>query len=262
MRLVNRVRATLLMVAATLAGCASGPRIDTTYSATSQGSRVELLIIHYTALDFPTSLRVLTQQEVSSHYLVDVDPPTIYRLADEGQRTNHAGVSAWERRRMVNPSSVGIEIVNLGYEDGPAGRRYLPYPEKQIDAVVALVKDIVARHKIPPDRVLGHSDIAPGRKVDPGPMFPWKRLADEGLVRWPDAARVAALRQQYEQALPDVAWFQQKLARIGYLVPLDGTLDEATRNVLVSFQMKYRPARYDGQPDAECAALLAALTAP
>ena len=259
---LNLGRVAGLLLAALLAGCASGPRIDTTYSAVSQGSRVELLIIHYTALDFPTSLRVLTQQEVSSHYLVDVDPPTIYRLADESQRTNHAGVSAWERRRMVNPSSIGIEIVNLGYEDGPGGRRYLPYPDKQIDAVVALVKDIVARHKIPPDRVLGHSDIAPGRKVDPGPLFPWKRLADEGLVRWPDAAKVAALRPQYEQALPDVAWFQQKLARFGYLVPLDGTLDEATRNVLVSFQMKYRPARYDGLPDAECAALLAALTSP
>lgn len=249
-------------MAVVLAGCASGPRLDTTYSAASQGSRVELLIIHYTALDFPTSLRVLTQQEVSSHYLVDVDPPTIYRLADESQRTNHAGVSAWERRRMLNTSSVGIEIVNLGYEDGPGGRRYLPYPERQIDAVIGLVKDIVARHRIAPDRVLGHSDIAPGRKVDPGPMFPWKRLADEGLIRWPDAARVAALRPVYEQALPDVAWFQQKLARVGYLVPLDGRLDEATHNVLVSFQMRYRPARYDGVPDAECAAMLAALTSP
>jgi N-acetylmuramoyl-L-alanine amidase len=110
--------------------------------------------------------------------------------------------------------------------------------------------------------VLGHSDIAPGRKPDPGPLFPWKRLADEGLIRWPDAARVAALRPMYEQSLPDVAWFQQRLARVGYLVPMDGTLDEATRNVLVAFQMRYRPARFDGTPDAECAAMLAALTTP
>ena len=245
-----------------LGGCASGPRIDTTHSAVSQGSRVELLIIHYTALDFPTSLRVLTQQEVSSHYLVDIDPPTIYRLVDESQRANHAGVSAWGRRRMVNTSSIGIEIVNLGYEDTPAGRRYLPYPPQQIDAVVALVKQIVAQHQIAPEHVLGHSDIAPGRKVDPGPLFPWKRLADEGLIRWPAEGKVAALRPQFEMALPDVAWFQQKLARVGYPVPLGGELDEATRNVLVSFQMRYRPARYDGQPDAECAAMLAALTEP
>ena len=158
-----------------------------------------------------------------------------------------SAVERWIAEALASPPSLEVPVLDR---------------VEQIDAVVALVKDIVARHKIPPDRVLGHSDIAPGRKVDPGPMFPWKRLADEGLVRWPDATKVAALRPQYEQALPDVAWFQQKLARFGYLVPLDGTLDEATRNVLVSFQMKYRPARYDGMPDAECAALLAALTTP
>ena len=245
-----------------LGGCAVGPRIDTSYTAVSQGSRVETLIIHYTALDFPNSLRVLTQQEVSSHYLVDVDPPTIYRLVDESQRANHAGVSFWGRRHMLNPSSIGIEIVNLGYEDTPEGRRYFPYPPAQIDAVVALVRDIARRHRIPPERVLGHSDIAPGRKPDPGPLFPWKRLGDEGLALWPDEGRVAQYQPGYQQALPDVAWFQQRLARLGYFVPLGGELDLATRQVLVAFQMRFRPARFDGEPDAECAAILAALTSP
>jgi N-acetylmuramoyl-L-alanine amidase len=251
-----------LGLAVLLSGCAVGPRIDTSYTAFSQGSRVETLIIHYTALDFPTSLRVLTQQEVSSHYLVDIDPPTIYRLVDEQQRANHAGVSFWGRRHMLNPSSIGIEIVNLGYRDTPEGRQYFPYPPAQIDAVVALVRDIVKRHRIPPERVLGHSDIAPGRKPDPGPLFPWKRLADEGLALWPDEARKAALQPQYEQSLPEVAWFQQRLARLGYFVPLGGELDTATRQVLVAFQMRFRPAKFDGEPDAECAAILAALTSP
>lgn len=251
-----------LCLAVLLAGCAAGPRIDTSYTAVTQGSRVETLIIHYTALDFPTSLRVLTQQEVSSHYLVDIDPPTIYRLVDESQRANHAGVSFWGRRHMLNPSSIGIEIVNLGYRDTPEGRQYFPYPPAQIDAVVALVRDIVKRHRIPPERVLGHSDIAPGRKPDPGPLFPWKRLADEGLALWPDESRKAAMLAQYEQALPGVAWFQQRLARLGYFVPLGGDLDTATRQVLVAFQMRFRPARFDGEPDAESAAILAALTSP
>ena len=235
------------------------------HEARPDGSVVDILVLHYTELPLQESLDILRDAKreirVSSHYVLYLDG-TAYRLVPEDRTAWHSGKSWWRGREALNGTSIGIEIVNLGYEDGPTGRRYLPYPEKQIDAVVALVKDIVARHKIPPDRVLGHSDIAPGRKVDPGPLFPWKRLADEGLVRWPDAARAAALRPQYEQALPDVAWFQQKLARIGYLVPLDGTLDEATRNVMASFQMKYRPARYDGLPDAECAALLAALTTP
>lgn len=246
-----------------LAGCASRPlTIDTRFRALSQGPRVDLVVIHYTVSDFATSLLLLTQQEVSSHYLVDVDPPTVYRLVDEDQRANHAGVSAWQRRQMLNPSSIGIEIVNPGYVDGPQGRVFAPYPPKQIDAVVALLRDIVKRWGIAPERVVGHSDVAPGRKQDPGPLFPWKRLADEGLALWFDEARAAALRPGYDAALPDLAWFQQRLAQVGYLVPLDGRADPATRDVLVSFQMRFRPTRYDGVPDAETAAILAALTEP
>lgn len=252
----------LAATAALLAGCASGPRVDTSHRAASQGPRVDLLVIHYTALDFATSLRVLTESGVSSHYLVDVDPPTIYRLVDEDRRADHAGVSFWRQRHLLNTSSIGIEIVNPGYEDTPEGRRWFPFPKAQIDAVVALVRDIVRRWQIPPERVLGHGDIAPGRKVDPGPLFPWKRLADEGLAVWPDEAQVAAHRPAYEQQLPDVAWFQQRLARVGYLVPRGGELDAKTRDVLVAFQMRFRPARHDGEPDAETAAMLAALTAP
>lgn len=264
------------LLAALLAACASGPVIDDSHRSGSQGPRVDLLVIHYTVLDFPTSLRVLTQQEVSSHYLVRDDPPTIYRLVDENQRSNHAGVSAWGRRVLLNPSSIGIEIVNPGYTDTPEGRRYAPYPPAQIDAVVALVRDIVRRWGIPKDRVVGHADIAPGRKQDPGPMFPWKRLADEGLALWFDESRAAALRPRYEQQLPDDDWFRTRLAQVGYHLPLAAPppaaaastwgprndTGSALGNVLVSFQMRFRPARYDGVPDAETAAILAALTSP
>lgn len=245
-----------------LGGCATGPAIETRYTAKAQAPRVDLLIIHYTALDFPTSLRVLTQQSVSSHYLVDEDPPTIYRLVDEDRRAMHAGVSAWSGRQMVNTSSIGIEIVNRGYVQTPEGPRFQPYPEAQIRAVIALVRDIVKRHGIPPHRVVGHSDIAPGRKSDPGPLFPWKRLADEGLALWFDESRAALLRPAYEQDLPPLTWFQQRLARVGYLVPLHGEADRATGDVMRAFQMRFRPARHDGQPDAETAAILAALTSP
>lgn len=255
-------RLALWLMVALLAGCASGPPVDTRHRAASQGPRVDLLVIHYTALDFTTALQVLTQQAVSSHYLVDVDPPAIYRLVDEDRSAHHAGQSAWQRRQGLNASSIGIEIVNAGPVDGPEGRRFTPYPAAQIDAVVALVRDIVTRWGIPPDRVVGHSDIAPGRKQDPGPLFPWKRLADEGLALWFDEPRAAALRPRYEAALPDRAWFQQRLAQLGYRVPLGGAADQSTHSVLVSFQMRFRPARYDGAPDAETAAILAALTQP
>jgi N-acetylmuramoyl-L-alanine amidase len=126
--------------------------------------------------------------------------------------------------------------------------------------VVALVKDIAARHKVRPDRILGHSDIAPQRKVDPGPQFPWKRLADEGLIPWPDAATVTRWQRDYEAALPSPAWFQRALFRHGFLVADHGQWDDASRKVLAAFQMKYRASLYDGQPDAETAALLTALT--
>lgn len=254
-------RALLAASAAWLAGCAA-PRIDTRFAAVSQGPRVDLVVLHYTALDFDASLRVLTQQEVSSHYLVDIDPPTVYRLVPEDRRANHAGQSAWAGRTLVNMSSIGIEIVNPGRVFTPEGERYAPYPQAQIDAVIALLRAITARWGIPRERVVGHADVAPGRKQDPGPLFPWKRLADAGLALWFDEGLAAALRPHFEQTLPPLPWFRQRLAAFGYALPQDEgeRLDTRTRDVLVSFQMRFRPARWDGQADAETAAILAALT--
>ena len=241
-----------------LAGCASGPRLDTTYTSLNHDSRVQFLVIHFTSSDFPSSLKVLTEGPVSSHYLVRDDPPTVYRLVDESRRAYHAGVSSWKGSTFLNASSIGIEIVNEGLQDGS----WRPYPKAQMDVVLELVRDIVRRHGIRPDRVVGHSDIAPQRKVDPGPMFPWRRLAEAGLVQWPDAGAVSQRRAAFEQSLPDVAWFQRRLAQHGFAVPQHGDLDNETRNVLIAFQMKYRPERFDGTRDAETAAILDALTNP
>ncbi len=248
------------------AGCAGGPPIDTTYTSVGQDSRVQYLVIHFTSEDFASSLKVLTQGPVSAHYLVRDDPPIVYRLVDENRRAWQAGVSSWKGQTQLNAASIGIEIVNLG-DRGPPGTppeelTWFDYPKAQMDVVVALVKDIVKRHQIRPDRVVGHSDIAPQRKVDPGPRFPWKRLADEGLVVWPDPAVVAQRRPAFEERLPDVAWFQQRLEQHGFAVPKTGELDPATRRVVSAFQMKYRPQRFDGTPDAETAALLDALVNP
>ena len=262
---MKRSAACVLMFAALLlGGCATSLKIDSTYTATSQDSRVQFLIIHFTAEDFPRSLKVLTQGPVSSHYLVSErdgnNPAKVYQLVDENRRAFHAGVSSWKGATALNASSIGIEIVNLGGRRGANGLRFPDFDREQIDRVVELVKDIVARHQIKPDRILGHSDIAPTRKNDPGPKFPWKRLADEGLIPWPDENAVAARKAAYELALPSVAWFQEKLVKHGFPLPATGEQDKLTTDVISAFQQKYRPARFDGFPDAETAAILDVLT--
>ena len=245
---------------ALLAGCTSGPPIDHRYASVSQDSRVHYVILHYTGDDFPRSLENLTKGGVSSHYLITDHPAAIYQLVDEHQRAYHAGISAWENDTQLNYSSIGIELVNPGYQDTPQGRVFFGYAPEQIALLIDLLKQIVARHQIAPEHILGHNEIAPQRKVDPGPLFPWRRLAQAGLIRWPAADQVTQRQQTFEQQLSDISWFQRKLLQYGYVFPCSGQWDEVTRNVLVAFQMKYRPSRFDGLPDAETAALLDVIT--
>jgi N-acetylmuramoyl-L-alanine amidase len=259
---LTRVLIGCLFVLSLVSGCTTMTTIDRTYTAIGQDSRIRYLIIHYTFGDFASSLKTLTQGEVSSHYLVDINPPKVYLLVDESQRAYHAGQSNWRGNTALNASSIGIEIVNSGGRPGPDGKIvYADYPKAQMDVVVALVKDIVKRHQISPDRVLGHSDIAPGRKDDPGPKFPWKRLADEGLAIWADETKVAARLPNYIAQLPDVTWFQQKLKQLGYNAPQSGVMDAATKDCLVAFQMRFRPSNIDGALDAQSAAILDVLNA-
>jgi N-acetylmuramoyl-L-alanine amidase len=255
------------ILTAFVAGCSTTPGgvpVDRTYTSRGQDSRAEFLVIHYTVGNFASSLKVLTEGRVSAHYLVsDESPPKIYNLVDENRRAWHAGASAWRGSRNLNASSIGIEIVHPGFRLNAQGvREYLPFPKAQIDTLMPLVKDIVARHQIRPERIVGHGEIAPRRKEDPGPTFPWKRLADEGLIPWPDADRLIAPLAAFEHALPDVAWFQAALVKYGFELAQTGTMDEATRDALIAFQMRYRQARYDGVPDAQTGALLHVLTTP
>jgi N-acetylmuramoyl-L-alanine amidase len=252
-----------VLLVALLAGCATGPRIDHSYTARGQSPRVKFIVLHYTVSDRPSSIKILTEQQVSAHYLVTDEPrPTIYALVDETQQAWHAGFSSWKGFNQLNTSSIGIEIVNPGWKESPQGRVYFPFPQSQMDAVVTLVKDIATRYHVAPENIVGHNEIAPQRKQDPGPLFPWYRFAQEGLILWPDANRVAAVRPAFEAQLPDAAWFQQKLAQHGYGITQTGQFDEGTRNVLSAFQSKFRPANIDGNADADTAALLEVLTTP
>jgi len=243
-----------------LAGCASGPRFDTSHPSVNYDSRIQFVVVHYTSASLERSLALLTHGEVSSHYLIgDDDKATIYKLVDENQRAWHAGESEWEGRTWLNSSSIGIEIVNPGFKDTPTGRLWYSYSEAQTQALIVLLKDICQRNGINPRNIIGHSDIAPLRKLDPGPLFPWKRLADAGLGVWPNAQTVARYQARFAAQPPSISWFQNELARLGYSTPQTGELDVATRHVLAAFQMRYRPSRFDGNPDAESAAILQTL---
>lgn len=260
----------LAAVALALGGCAAPQppaalQIDDSIRAIGQDSRVRYLVLHYTSAHTETSLRLLSLGNVSSHYLIDDAPrPTVYRLVDENRTAWHAGESRWFNQNSLNPVSIGIELVNGGRTDLANGQStWEPYSEPQIQTLILLLKDLIARHGIRPENVVGHSDIAPQRKTDPGPLFPWKQLAQAGIGRWYNEAQAAthwvAMQQQ---GTPTVDWFQSALTQLGYASPQHGKLDRETRNVIAAFQMRYRPSNYDGEPDTETAAIMMALLEP
>jgi N-acetylmuramoyl-L-alanine amidase len=235
----------------------AGLKIDRSIVAKSQNSRIEFLVVHYTSLGNEASLKILSENNVSSHYLITDEPsPRVYQLVDESRRAWHAGASEWFGRSDMNAGSIGVEIVNHGRD----GDTWQPYTPAQIEIVASLFQDIIKRHQIKPFNIVGHSDIAPQRKIDPGPLFPWKELANQGIGRWYNEALAKAYEAEFlRDGPPDIRWLQQALSRAGYNTPRTGVLDNATRNVVAAFQMHYRPARYDGQPDAETLAILKAL---
>jgi N-acetylmuramoyl-L-alanine amidase len=207
---------------------------------------INMLVLHYTGMaSAAAALDRLCDPtaRVSSHYLVEEDG-TLWRLVPEARRASHAGLSCWQGERDLNWVSIGIEIVNPGHEWG-----YRPFPEAQMAAVEALCRDVLARHRIPPYRVVGHSDIAPDRKADPGELFDWPRLARAGIGLWPpprpDAARGRGRGVGVVQRTAALA----DLARIGYCVSGPAT----EQIVLAAFQRRFRPQRWDGLLDAETA---------
>jgi len=219
-------------------------------------ARVRHVVMHYTGMQTcEQALERLCSPEhqVSAHYVVDEDG-TIYRMVDEQRRAWHAGVSFWRGLRDVNSTSVGIEICNPGHEYG-----YRAFPEAQIEAVIALVGTIMDRHDVAPCDVLGHSDIAPGRKTDPGELFPWQRLAQEGIGMWPEDTVTLPGHADLNGAL-------RRLSEIGYAVPLTPELGSdildpasALTDVIAAFQGRYRQSQVDGVLDNETATRIAAV---
>lgn len=189
------------------------------------------------------------EANVSAHYMIEEDG-RVFQLVDEDKRAWHAGVSEWQGETNINSNSIGIEIVNGGH-DWPNEDGSLPdFPDVQINAVIALSKDIMKRHG--ELTVLGHSDIAPARKIDPGENFPWQGLAAVGLGNWPDV-QPNDRRVLFEAGDRDrgVAILQRGLAHIGYGARVSGVMDEETALIVAALQRRYRPDQIDGVVDIQ-----------
>ncbi|HAW2024763.1 TPA: N-acetylmuramoyl-L-alanine amidase [Escherichia coli] len=231
--------------------------------------RVRFLIMHYTAINFKSSINALTGSFVSAHYLVP-DPSErtfieagfkdmrIFNLVDENERAWHAGVSSWAGRNNLNDTAIGIETINLACENN-GFFTFPPYNSIQIKAIKELAANILQRYPdITPVNVLGHSDIAPGRKSDPGASFPWKELYDAGIGAWYDESLMLRYLAQFSKSLPPKEELLSKLKTYGYDIS-DACTESGYKNLIRAFQLHFRQKKYDGVIDAETAAILYAL---
>jgi len=215
-----------------------------------------VLVLHYTGMK--TGQEAIDRlrdpdARVSAHYVVEEDG-RVFRLVDEGRRAWHAGTSFWRGRRNLNGESIGIEIVNPGHEWG-----YRAFPDAQIAAVTALVADIRTRWTIEDRDIVGHADVAPARKDDPGELFPWKRLAEAGHGLWVEPAAAPGLPFGEGEEGAAVFALQAGFTRLGYDLPPSGRFDADTAAVVRAFQRHWRQSKVDGIADGETRAQLIAL---
>jgi len=222
-------------------------KLSPNHDARPAGQAIDILLLHYTGMaSAQAALDRLCDSaaKVSAHYCIDEDGGVL-RLVPEHRRAWHAGASSWAGDADVNGRSIGIELVNPGHEFG-----YRPFTDAQMAALIDLAHGVLKRHPIPPHRVLGHSDVAPLRKEDPGELFDWPALAVAGIGLWPGTPTPLG-------ALPSQAEVKAALARFGY-----GYLDEDFPAVVRAFQRRFRPKALTGEVDGETAARLFALLAP
>ena len=216
----------------------------------------DMIVLHYTGM--PTGEAALAKMcdpdaKVSAHYMVEEDG-RIFSLVPEERRAWHAGKSFWKGETDINAISVGIEVVNPGHEFG-----YRAFPDAQVAALIDLIADVRSRWTIPDARILGHADVAPDRKEDPGELFPWKQLAEAGHGLWVEsgAAPGAALAEG-EEGLGVLA-LQAGLTRLGYDCAPSGKFDANTATVVRAFQRHWLQTRFDGVADGETRARLVSL---
>lgn len=255
-------------------------KIDSqTYRAKNYDNRIKSIILHYTAINNEKSIKALTEGQVSSHYLItDISKDPIFSLVNDEKRAWHAGKSEFLGRTNLNDSSIGIEIVNLGYIS-PKGKLhpqvtnlnsskesfvekelFIPYDEIQIRKAAFLVKELIEKYKISPKMILGHSDIAFERKKDPGPLFPWKMLYDEyGVGAWYEEVDKIEYMNPDEFSKMNIEEIKSEFRKYGYELPKTEIWDTASVQGIYAFQMHFRPENIDGIVDLETYAILRAL---
>ena len=250
-----------------------------TFQSESFSTRIRFVVIHYTSIDWENSLKVLKNEryEVSSHYLIPEggddtysDQIKIFQLVDEENRAWHAGISKWEERTNINDQSIGIELVNQAECSVRQGSQYdytnnyiclfSEFDSDQIDQLILLLKDILSRHdEIKPTYIVGHSDISPDRKFDPGPKFPWKKLYENGIGAWYDDQTFEKYKNQFKRKIPDINQIQCALKRYGYGIEITNKMDEQTFFVIRAFQYHFTPNKSDGSISVDTVSALWAL---
>ena len=227
------------------------PNFGTRYD----GKTINSIVLHYTGMSDGAAAEdwlCAAESGVSSHYLVHEDGAVV-QMVREVDRAWHAGIGCWHGESDMNSVSVGIEIVNRGHlewGEGEPNGPLPPFPAAQIDAVIALCLDVMARRGIPAGRVLGHSDLAPHRKRDPGEAFPWARLCEQGIGLCVEAERIVPGRSlRSGDAGADVTAFQVMLAKVGFAVEPSGDYCRHTEMTARAFQRHWRPERVDGVAD-------------
>ena len=217
---------------------------------------LSMLVLHYTGMETgEAAIERLADSDagVSAHYVVEEDGRIIQMVAED-KRAWHAGKGVWRGCEDVNSASIGIEIVNGGHDFG------LPdFPDVQIEAVLALSQGILARHPIAACDVIGHSDLAPDRKQDPGEKFPWKRFAEAGVGLWPDPVKPGFAASSPGEDGASVLNLRQALLEIGYGVNPAGAYDDALKSVVLAFQRRFRPGELTGVADEATCALVEGL---
>ena len=244
-----------------------------TYQATGKSERIKSIVLHYTVSNNARSINTLTTGQVSAHYLIlDNDDDKIYNLVSEDERAWHAGNGAFAGRTILNDTSIGIEIVNSGikpeYRDALKNGNldyhpydhYVEFDELQIKKVAQLVQDLAARYNISPKNIIGHADMAPSRKIDPGAKFPWQRLYKEyGIGAWYDEFDKQYFMNQDAFAAATIPEIKQAFRDYGYQINDTNEWDKASRNVVYAFQLHFRPQQPTGELDLETYAILKAL---
>ena len=269
---MNRRKVYLFLIAFFfLSGCISNKY--TFIESENFDTRVSYLIIHFTSQNTQESIRTLTENSlfpVSSHYLI-TDTGKVIQMVNENERAWHAGRSYWQGFTAINDLSIGIEIVNQSgckkeiEEISNIGSlnkycTFESFSEDQIQNLIKLIEGILERHpRIKPFGILAHSDIAPTRKLDPGPLFPWEELAIIGIGAWYDNDDYLLYYDKFNKNMPQLEFLQERLRDFGYKIDITGLNDKQSIAAVRAFQLHFRPKNYDGYFDAETSAILFSL---